>query len=78
MLYNNGYTAFLPIDCFQHLVPLERLEYLYISLNYFGGKTLESLAALRSLRGLALRFNGMESDFFISELSRLNNLKCWI
>ena len=66
VLFNNGNTACLPIDCFQHLVPLKRLEYLDISANYFDGKTLASLAALRSLRGLALSGNGMQSDFFIS------------
>ncbi|KAM0939101.1 putative non-specific serine/threonine protein kinase [Dioscorea sansibarensis] len=78
VLFNNGNTACLPIDCFQHLVPLKRLEYLDISANYFDGKTLASLAALRSLRGLAMSGNGMQSDFFISALGdwlRMNRLK---
>ncbi|KAH7688390.1 Leucine-rich repeat protein, partial [Dioscorea alata] len=78
VLFNNGNTACLPTDCFRHLVPLKRLEYLDISANYFDGKTLASLSALRSLKRLALIGNGMESDFFLSALGdwlRMNRLE---
>ncbi|KAA8541946.1 hypothetical protein F0562_023098 [Nyssa sinensis] len=70
-----GFNGSLPMQGFDRLSVLRKLETLNLCYNEFDNRIISSLSAITSLKMLNLRFNRLRGPFPAYELASLENLE---